>query len=594
MSAVPPPIETLQPEPVPRLLVELPSRRQVFLTNLRDLVSPQSVAPLDLRSAPAAFWPDVFVKRSLPWDGFVQSGACHLIAFGLLLGLSHLLAIQPRVVPQPVFNRSQVVYYQPSEYLPQLDTRSNSSPQPKKADPEFSRQPIISVPAEADNRSQTIVTPPKFKLKHEVALPNIVAWSDQKQKPQLEIPAAPLTPASEITRMGPKLENSVVTPPPDASRLSERRNSLEMQNSVVAPPPELRTSNNATGFRGLQADIVAPPPSLDSTSNRPLSNINMAPSAVIAPAPQLPVAAQRTSPAGGLNGLGAVAPQVVPPPPSVSASGASGAASFGSPGRVIALNLHPAVGAPPDPPAGNRRGSFAANAEGHPGASGSPGSAAKGSGSGSARKGTSDLPAGLYVGNTTEKTSSTAGDPGPTQPANTVNPNLLASVRPPRVGSAPRPMQPANASNLSEAERAVFGNRRFYSVTLNMPNLNSAGGSWVIRFAELNHESGGHDASTPAPDLTQPVATRKVDPAYPMQLMRENVSGTVILYAVIHSDGSIGDVRILRSVDDRLDRFASDAISQWKFDPATKKGASVDVEATFQIPFRPARIGSNF
>ena len=127
-----------------------------------------------------------------------------------------------------------------------------------------------------------------------------------------------------------------------------------------------------------------------------------------------------------------------------------------------------------------------------------------------------------------------------------------------------------------------------------MPNLNSAGGSWVIRFAELNHESGGHDASTPAPDLTQPVATRKVDPAYPMQLMRENVAGTVILYAVIHSDGSIGDVRILRSVDDRLDHFASDAISQWKFDPATKNGAPVDVEATFQIPFRPARIGSNF
>jgi TonB family protein len=155
-------------------------------------------------------------------------------------------------------------------------------------------------------------------------------------------------------------------------------------------------------------------------------------------------------------------------------------------------------------------------------------------------------------------------------------------------------MQPASASNLSEAERAVFGNRRFYSVTLNMPNLNSAGGSWVIRFAELNHESGGHEATSPVPDLTQPVATRKVDPAYPLQLMRENVAGTVILYAVIHADGSIGNVKILRSVDDRLDRFATDAISQWKFDPATKNGTPVEVEATFQIPFRPARVGSNF
>jgi protein TonB len=90
------------------------------------------------------------------------------------------------------------------------------------------------------------------------------------------------------------------------------------------------------------------------------------------------------------------------------------------------------------------------------------------------------------------------------------------------------------------------------------------------------------------------MATRKVDPAYPIQLMRENVHGTVILYAVIHADGSVGNVRVLRGVDDRLDRFASEAVAQWKFDPATKNGAAVDVEATFQIPFRPARVGSNF
>jgi TonB family protein len=176
-----------------------------------------------------------------------------------------------------------------------------------------------------------------------------------------------------------------------------------------------------------------------------------------------------------------------------------------------------------------------------------------------------------------------------------VNPNLLASAKPPRVTSTPRLMQPADSSKLSEPERAVFGNRRFYSVTLNMPNLNSAGGSWIIRFAEINHESGGIAAANPAPDLTQPFATRKVDPAYPIQLMRENVTGTVILYAVIHSDGTVGNIRVLRGVDDRLDRFASEAVAQWKFDPATKNGAPIDVDATFQIPFRPSRnVGSNF
>jgi TonB family protein len=155
-------------------------------------------------------------------------------------------------------------------------------------------------------------------------------------------------------------------------------------------------------------------------------------------------------------------------------------------------------------------------------------------------------------------------------------------------------MQPDSAAKLSEPERSVFGNRRFYSVTLNMPNLNSAGGSWIIRFAELSHDLSNRDPNAPTADLSQPMATRKVDPAYPTQLMRENVHGTVILYAVIHADGSVGNVRVLRGVEQRLDHYAAEAVQQWKFDPATKNGTPVDVEATFQIPFRPATMGSNF
>jgi TonB family protein len=599
MIGSPPIVEIPQPAPVPRLLVELPSWREVFVGNLRDLVSPPQLPPLELRSAPAPFWPDVFVTRPLPWNRFLQSSAYHVVAFALLIGFTRFVALQPQVVARPTFDHNQVVYYQPSEYLPPIDTRSAKAVQPSKADPEFSRQPIISLPPEADNRSQTIVAPPKVKLKHDVALPNIVAWSDKMQKPRLEIPDVPLTPAADITRIAPKMENSALVPPPDAARLTHRRSSPALQNSVVAPPPDLRASNGA-GFQALQLSVVAPPPSVEAASSRPIGDLNIGRSAVIAPAPQLPVAEQRIPSGSGSPSTGLGAPQIVAPPPSVSAAGSSGA-SFGAPGRVIALNLHPPVGAPPDPPAGNRRGAFAATPEGHSGASGSP--AASGNGSskepgGSSRKGSSDLPAGLYVGSAAGKTSPVSGEPG--EPSvNSVSPNLTASVNPPRVTSAPsRPLQPGDSAKLSEAERAVFGSRKFYSVSLNMPNLNSAGGSWVIRFAELNHDSGRHDSinsdSPAADDLSQPMATRKVDPKYPLQLMRENVFGTVILYAVIHADGTVGSVRVLRGVDDRIDQFASQAIAQWQFQPATKNGAAVDVEATFQIPFRPARVGSNF
>jgi TonB family protein len=581
MTAARPHGDIPQPEPDLRLLVELPARPRVFFGNLLDLVFPRRLPPLELRSTPAPFWHDVFVTERLPWNRFLQSGACHVIVFALVIGFTRFFALQPQVVARPTFEHAQVIYYQPSEYLPPLDTRDAKAERPRKADPEFSRQPIISLPREADNRSQTIVAAPVVKLQREVAMPNIVAWSekmsDNMEKPRLAIPPVSLTPAADIMRIAPPMENA-----------------------VVAPPPELSASN-AGVFQALQPAVVAPPPSVEMASTRPLGDLNIGRSAVIAPAPQLSVAEQRAvagSRSSGVGGAGprVVTPQIVPPPPSVSGAGSNGA-SFGARGHVIALNLHPTVSAPPDPPAGNRRGAFAATPEGHAGASGSPAvnGSGKETGSGSSRKGNSDLPAGLYVGNTAAKTSPVAGDPGKA-PTNSVNPNLVASVRPPRVTSAPaRPVQQENAAKLSDAERAVFGDRKFYSVTLNMPNLNSAGGSWVIRFAELSHESARHhDDSAPGEDLSQPMATRKVDPKYPLQLMRENVAGTVILYAIIHADGTVGSVRVLRGVDDRIDQFASQAVAQWQFQPAMKNGSPVDVEATFQIPFRPARVGTNF
>jgi TonB family protein len=583
---------------VPRFLVELPSLPRSFFGNLGALFSSTREKSLALlSSAPGEFWPDVFVKRRFPWSGLLQSIVYHGLGGAALIALTQLFAMQPRVVATANFDHSQVVYYTPSEYLPPLDTRDPSSDPPRKADPELAPQPIISVPREADNRSQTIVSPPNVKLNRDVAVPNMVAWADET-KPRLFIPDAPLTPAADLARMAPTLESSVVAPAPDAAHLNQSRSSLALQNSVVAPPPDLRASNATGPYPGLQPDLIAPPPAVDRASARRVGDLTIAQSAVIAPAPQLPVAAQRSLGGGRVPG---VATQVVAPPPAVS-GGSSG--SFGSRGRVIALSMHPAVGAPPDAPAGNRRGTFAAGPEGHAGAPGNSGSAAgtgtgsasrtagtgNGSGSGSSTAKANDLPAGLYVGKTSEKTSPVAGNSAAPN-GNSVNPNLLGDARHPRVSSTPA--QPAeSAAKLSEPEREVFAGKKFYALTLNMPNLNSAGGSWIVRFAELKHPAA--DAKAPDADLSQPMAIRKVDPAYPIQLMRENVGGTVILYAVIHSDGHVSDVRVLRGADERLDRYASEALEQWKFQPATKNGSPVAVEATFQIPFRPGRAGVNF
>jgi TonB family protein len=551
------------------LLVEPEPWSRVFVENLRHVFQRSEVfnqpSTISNQESSVNFWPDVFVDRALPWRRFAESGACHILALAMIWAGSRLLALQPRVTSQPAFTHADVIYYSPTEYLPPLDTLHPNSARTRKADPEYSAQPIISLPPQAGNRSQTIVTPPNIQLEQDVALPNIVALSGT---PQVPIGPAPAIPASEISRLTPQMERSVIAPPPDLQPAQ--------QKVMQAPEPA----------------IIAPPPAVETRSTRRMGDLNVGHSSVIGPAPELALDEQRAVSGRTSAAFSRRSPEVIAPPPALAASGHSRSA-----GGTIALNLRPAVGAPPDPPAGNRRGTFAATPEGHHGASGTPGSGhgkEDGKESGlNVKKGNRDLPSGLYVGKTSNA-SPVAGDPAPNSSANSVNPKLIADVRPPRVSTR---KQPENDGKLSDEERAVFGDRKFYSLSLSMPNLNSAGGSWIVRFAALKLESGVVDpvsGDQSSGDLSAPSATRKVDPAYPQELMRQNVGGTVILYGIIHADGTVGSVRVLRSIDQRVDQFASAAITKWHFQPATKNGAPVDVEATFSIPFRPARVGSNF
>jgi TonB family protein len=330
-----------------------------------------------------------------------------------------------------------------------------------------------------------------------------------------------------------------------------------------------------------QPAVVGPAPEVVDAASRRVTDINIGHSQVVAPAPQLPVGAQRALsnlPMGNSGGA------VVPPPPSMQGSGAS------NNGRLIALNLHPAAPSGPiNVPAGSRRGTFAATPEGKPGAAGTPDIQREGqpvSGSGDragSSSGTNGVPPGLYVG-TNPKSGNPSGVAGGNQgvaKAKSGDGSLIASAAPPRVAATPRASEIlANAP--TELERKVFGDRRSYAMILNVPNLNSAGGSWVMHFAELK------DAEKPG-ELVYPAATQQVDPGYPLELMKQNVQGTVILSAVIRGDGSVGEVRILRGIDDRLDVYASAALARWRFRPAMRNGDPVALQTVVMIPFRPVR-----
>jgi protein TonB len=86
--------------------------------------------------------------------------------------------------------------------------------------------------------------------------------------------------------------------------------------------------------------------------------------------------------------------------------------------------------------------------------------------------------------------------------------------------------------------------------------------------------------------LAPPVAHRKVDPKYIATAVAERIEGRVQLLCVIDKLGHVDRVEIVRGLDPRLDQSATEALSKWEFDPATRGGVPVDVDVMVEIPFR--------
>jgi TonB family protein len=570
----------------PEFLVDLAPWHQVFFRNLADLFRSSENGPL--YPHPGSFWPDVFVTSRLPWNRFAQSTFFHVLFIAALWGSVRFWPQSPQVLQRPAFKSSDVIYYAPSEYLPPLDTGGTHRPLPQKGEPEHASQPIISVPAEANNRTQTIVTPSDIKLNHDVPLPNIVAWSQNPAQPA--VPLASTNTAANLRI--PTLAMTAVAPAPETMPANRERSAM-LSQTAVAPAPNINAESSRI-LQGPEAAIVQPPPSVDASSSRRLGDMNIGHSQIVAPAPELPLAEQYAVPGRPRSGLGGgTSSAVVAPPPSIQGRAGSNAG-----GRMISLGIHPTVANDVTPP-GNRRGTFAATPTGKAGAPGTPDIAANanaGNGNGAGKK-SDGVPSGLTIGVGPNKQTPSAvagqgqgnGTGGTAPGKGSENTQVTADATPPRVSTTPRVLSEVSKDKATDVDRWIFGDKKFYAMTLNMPNLNSAGGSWVIRFAELNPNP--NEAKS---DLTAPEATQKVDPAYPLELMRRNVQGTVTLYAVIRHDGSVSDVRVLRGVDDQLDVYARNALTRWHFRPATKNGAPVDLEAVVMIPFKPVRLKSSF
>jgi TonB family protein len=290
-----------------------------------------------------------------------------------------------------------------------------------------------------------------------------------------------------------------------------------------------------------------------------------------------------------LSGDPAPAPELAA---SQSASGASAStlialsAAPAAPTAVVAVpagNLAAHVAISPE---GEKLGTPGGNAGGS--AAGTPGAAGGGSGN-------SPVAVSISGGNPTPNTNVSGLGGGSGKGGNfstKLNLSIPRDADASRAKSAP-PDEPQahpapNFATLGPDAKPeqIFNSRKIFTLNVNMPNLNSATGSWILNFAELRSDGTSHLAGTA---MASPALAKKVDPKYPPTLAADRVEGEIVLYAVIRKDGSVDSIQVVRSLDQQLDANATSALSQWKFRPATRslQGADtpVELEAIVHIPF---------
>jgi TonB family protein len=86
--------------------------------------------------------------------------------------------------------------------------------------------------------------------------------------------------------------------------------------------------------------------------------------------------------------------------------------------------------------------------------------------------------------------------------------------------------------------------------------------------------------------ITPPRVLSKLDPEYTEDARAAKISGSVLLSLVVGSDGVARDIQVKQSLDPGLDANAVTAVQQWKFQPGTKSGEAVNVNATIEVNFR--------
>jgi TonB family protein len=555
------------PEIKLQLLWEVPSIQRLMWQHLMDFFAPP--APTRVRRP--------VTSRPIPADHLIVRE--HFPGYGVILALGFQLSLL-FITFDPVTHRAYqklselqknrtIAYYKMSDYLPEVFSPGISKELPKTAKRIPKRnQTVISNPPEPDNEFQTIIQPgaPKVENLGEIKLPNIIST-----KPKLARPIEPPLPTINPGSM----------------------NALKLPKELVIPIPPALPPKADAGHRALSDIRVA-----ESEALNPQARLLLKPNAEVPDVQALPMTAFGNTYANmpmpkGPDAVPTVTPEI------------GRFAQVDMP-NVVVLNVNPA---PPGKEVkvpnisrgasfSTEEGSGAGGGGGKPGTLNIPGITVQGGGltePGAAVVQT-DKPPEQIAANIPprDRTGTSARKEG--APSNEKPPELILS-KPRRLTTADLAQLEAPGSKRDSKKDSAGGERpkKVYTAYLNLVNLTSRSGSWVMRFSEyedptLTASRAPLLTGDPEAELTAPRLLHSEHPRYPPAAIYEKVQGDVILCAIIRRDGKVDEVRVEHSVDERLDKAAMDAIRRWTFLPSEKNGKPVDVFAEITIPFSLKRI----
>jgi TonB family protein len=170
---------------------------------------------------------------------------------------------------------------------------------------------------------------------------------------------------------------------------------------------------------------------------------------------------------------------------------------------------------------------------------------------------------------------------------------------PPKVEEPP-PLEALNipVMNMAAAQQMLPGTIESANVATESQGPGSGGGAGTGTGTGAGSGTGsglgpgsgggtGGGAFRPGAGITLPRVLREVEPQYTADAMRAKVQGTVLLECIVQEDGSVGPVKVVRSLDPifGLDQEAIKAARNWRFTPGMRQGQPVPVIITIELSF---------